>query len=333
VRRSIDRITDLVASVLFIPAAPFLFMASRKRWSLRTARRLQDAINVTVLRNHYYEPVLTDVELRRDAPEIRDLPGIDWNYEGQLTILRHFSFGPELRALNGKSVNGRRFDYDNRMFGLGDAEALYSFVRAFRPSTIIEVGAGYSTMVARLAIEANREEDQTYQCRHICYEPFENPWLDGLGAEIRREKIEDADVTLFGRLMCNDIVFIDSSHVLRARGDVEREFLRILPALAGGVFVHVHDVFSPRDYPKGWLVEQRRFWTEQYFLEAFLTLNDSFEVVLALNQLFHQREPELFRAFPCLGTRLTEPGSFWIRRKPDALCSNATVRARPQKGD
>lgn len=317
----INRAVDAAAATVFPLAVPFLVLASRKRFWLRHARRLQDAVGVTVVRNHYYEPVTTASDLIRNPNDVRELPGVDMNLDGQTALLARFSYAHELQSLEGRAVNGRRFSYANPMLGPGDSEALYSFVRAFKPKTIIEIGSGHSTLVARLAVATNQAESP-HEVRHVCFEPFENPWLESVGAEIRRERIERADLSIFRQLEPNDIVFIDSSHVLRAMGDVECEFLRILPLVPPGVIVHVHDIFTPRDYPAEWICDQRRFWTEQYLLEAFLSFNDAFEVLLALNDLHHRGLRELRRAFPVLAAKpASSPGSFWIRRKAAATGS------------
>jgi hypothetical protein len=99
-------------------------------------------------------------------------------------------------------------------------------------------------------------------------------------------------------------------------GDVEFEFLHILPNLPEGVIIQVHDIFSPRDYPAQWLKEERRFWNEQYLLEAFLSFNKEFEIICALNQLMHLGSAQFKRAFPVLADRGADPfvGSFWFRR-------------------
>lgn len=318
-KRQVGRAVDVTAAALFPLAVPFLVLAARRRWRLQLSRGLQDRIGVTVVRNHYYEPVTTEADFIRDPAEMRALPGIDFNLAGQIAVLEKFNYGAELQALEGRTINDRVFSYANPMLGAGDAEALYSFIRAFRPATIVEVGSGHSTLVARLAIAANLAETAACAPRHICFEPFENPWLEGVGAEIRRERIERADLSLFGELQAGDLVFIDSSHVVRPMGDVECEFLRILPVLPPGVLVHVHDIFTPRDYPAEWLRTQRRLWTEQYLLEAFLSFNSAFEVMLALNDLHHRDVPALRRAFPILAAqRDAAPGSFWIRRKQAA---------------
>jgi hypothetical protein len=106
-------------------------------------------------------------------------------------------------------------------------------------------------------------------------------------------------------LEANDILFIDSSHVIRQQGDVEHEYLRLLGLLRPGVIIHAHDIFTPRDYPAAWVLEDRGLWNEQYLLEAFLSFNDSFEVLAALNYLSHEHRDALCNACPIL---VKEPG-------------------------
>jgi hypothetical protein len=146
--------------------------------------------------NHYYEPSYTAADIFRDPDEPRKLAGIDWNLKGQLALLETFTYGPDLLALEGRSYRG----HDNGWFGPGDAEALYAMIRHFKPRRIVEIGCGQSTLVARFAIADTTAVDPLYQCRQICFEPFENPWLDELGVEVRRERIERADPSRSGRL-------------------------------------------------------------------------------------------------------------------------------------
>lgn len=128
-----------------------------------------------------------------------------------------------------------------------------------------------------------------------------------------RRKVEDLDPTFFASLRENDILFIDSSHIIRPQGDVLFEYLRLLPALNKGVIVHVHDIFSPRDYPARWMRDEVRFWNEQYLLEAFLTHNGAWQVMGALNYLRHHHQEKLKAIAPFLGPR-NEPGSFYMRK-------------------
>lgn len=248
--------------------------------------------------------------------EERPLPGVDFNEAGQLDFLGRCVWSEELRRIPVKKTSPTSFGYDNGAFGDGDADMLYNFIRLFRPSRIVEVGSGNSTLMARLAVEANRRDDPAYACRHVCIEPYEMPWLEAIGVEVVRERVEHADPALFAALGENDILFIDSSHVIRPFGDVLKEFHEIVPTLAKGVLVHVHDVHTPRDYPAPWLREERRLWNEAYLLESFLAFNSDFEIISMVNWLKHNHFAKLaavcghMKDFPDC-----EPGSFWFRRK------------------
>jgi glycosyltransferase involved in cell wall biosynthesis len=312
-------VRDGVALALFVPALPFLKFAAPRRATLPVVRGLLDRAGVTVVANHYHEPTYSAEHIFRDPDAPRVLAGIDWNLDAQTQLLAQFDFGAALHSLEGRRSRGRTFSYSNGYCGPGDAEALYCMIRHFKPRTIVEVGCGQSTVVAHFAIADAKAEDSRYSCRQICYEPFENPWLEDLGVEIKRELIEKSDLSLFRSLSAGDIVFIDSSHALRPMGDVEFEFLHILPNLPKGVIVQVHDIFSPRDYPAQWLNVERRFWNEQYLLEAFLSFNLEFEIICSLNHLMHLGSPQFKHAFPILAERGPDPfvGSFWFRRVKD----------------
>lgn len=126
-----------------------------------------------------------------------------------------------------------------------------------------------------------------------CIEPFENDWLTKLNVEVKRQKVEDIEVSFFQSLTENDFLFIDSTHMIRPQGDVLFEYLTLLPTINKGVVVHVHDIFTPRDYMEEWLKEGVNFWNEQYLLEAFLTYNSEFEILCAVNYLKHNHFKEL----------------------------------------
>ena len=91
------------------------------------------------------------------------------------------------------------------------------------------------------------------------------------------------------------------------------EYLEILPALQKGVFVHVHDIFTPRDYPPAWMQKGKVFWNEQYQVEAFLSFNGSFKVMGAINFLQHRHFAKLSAKCPTLSVD-SEPGSFWMKK-------------------
>ena len=137
----------------------------------------------------------------------------------------------------------------------------------------------------------------------------------GLAGQVKR-KVEDLDYDFFDQLGKNDILFIDSSHVLRTGNDVQYLYLEILPRLKEGVIVHIHDIFLPYEYPQQWVVENRVFWSEQYLLQAFLTLNPCFEVLFGnyfMTQNYAEEMGAVFSHPPGYRQR-NVPDSFWIRR-------------------
>jgi predicted O-methyltransferase YrrM len=199
------------------------------------------------------------------------------------------------------------------MFTRGDAEFWYQMIRHLKPRRIYEIGSGYSTLMARHAISALQKEDATYACSHVCVEPYEMDWLEQTGVTVLREKVETLGVEKFRELESGDVLFIDSSHIIRPEGDVLFEYLELLPSLAPGVVIHIHDIFTPRNYLSDWLESKTLFWNEQYLLEAFLSYNSNFEVMAAVNHLYHEHRGALQEVCPML-TDQSEPGSFYIRR-------------------
>jgi hypothetical protein len=312
----------LILDVLVIPVTLFaaLWMKLIRRtgvFRLRVSRFIFNTIGVFPIRDYYYEPLFNFSALKTPLNQERDLAGIDWNDAGQLALLEKFHYNDELLAFPQQAQGNHSFYYQNPNFGRGDAEYLYNMIRHFKPRKIIEVGCGFSTLLAKAAIAANVKEDEHYHCQQLCIEPYEMPWLEQLsGIEIVRLPIENVDASVFSSLGHNDIFFIDSSHVIRPQGDVLVEYLSILPKLAKGVLVHVHDIFSPRDYPEEWLVEQVRLWNEQYLLEAFISFNSHFEIIAALNYLRHRHLEKLATVCPILANSSDkgEPGSFWMRK-------------------
>jgi hypothetical protein len=87
------------------------------------------------------------------------------------------------------------------------------------------------------------------------------------------------DLTLLDALEAGDILFIDSSHVVKAGSDCQLLFSDILPRLNLGTLIHFHDVFDRFEYPAAWL-RKGRGWNEQYLLRAFLQFNSAFKIKL-----------------------------------------------------
>lgn len=270
-------------------------------------------VGVFPIRNHYYEPQFDMRQLRRPLDAERPLPGIDWNFPEQLQLLTQMKHAHEVKALLEAPAQAFGFSLGNVAFESGDAEYWYQLIRLKKPRRIFEIGSGHSTLLAIQAVRMNVADDPAYACKHLCVEPFEMPWLEQTGVQIVRKKVEDLAPAFFAELEENDVLFIDSSHMIRPDGDVLFEYLELLPTLRPGVIVHVHDIFSPRNYPRLWLEEHVLFWNEQYLLEAFLTHNPNWKVIGALNALHHVHAAELQAVCPHLRPA-HEPGSFYMQR-------------------
>ena len=280
---------------------------------LPLCKKILIKIGVFPIRNHYYEPMFDMSALKKPLSEERNLPGINWNIEEQLELLKSLSFADELKNIPNSKNNKLEFHFNNAAFESGDAEYWYQLIRMKKPERIFEIGSGNSTLMAIKAIGLNKQENPNYHCKHVCIEPYEMPWLEKTEVTVMRKKVEDVEISFFDELSENDILFIDSSHIIRPEGDVLFEYLELLPALNKGVIVHVHDIFSPRNYLETWLNSDVRFWNEQYLLEAFLSENTKWKIIGSLNYLHHSSFNQLKTACPYL-TPDHEPGSFYMQK-------------------
>jgi hypothetical protein len=301
----------ILAPMVRAAALPMRMFRSRGVEHLPRSREALRRAGVFPIVDHYYDPLIDTGGLKGlDQP--RRLPGIDFRLEQQVALLENFEDVEGLADVPWESGDETQFSLNNPAFGEGDSDLWFHVVRHFKPRRIIEIGSGHSTLMARRAIERSRSLDPAYSCEHICIEPYEMPWLEKVATVIRK-RVEEIDTAFFDSLAANDILFIDSSHMIRPQGDVLKEFLEIVPSLASGVIVHVHDIFTPRDYPAGWLRDKMLFWNEQYLLEAFLSFNSAFQVLLGANMLKHERYEALKAKCPSV-TPTSEPGSFYFQR-------------------
>lgn len=316
-RKCIFTLTDCLLapfSILFLP----LLKRIRRLGVLNfpVHKWLFSKIGVFPLADHYYEPQFV-FEQGYNASCKRKLM-IDFREGKQLTALSAMRYQEELNDLTIDAC-GDDFYVNNPAFSTADADLYYLLIRNKKPSRIVEIGSGFSTRLALKAIRKNKEEGVVTKL--TCIEPYEMAWLDRQeGIELIRKKLEEVPQGTFTNLGENDILFIDSSHIIRPGNDVLVEYLEILPLLQKGVLIHIHDIFSPRDYPKKWITEEYRFWNEQYLLEAFLYFNNSFQVMFSVNHLCHDFFEVASRTLIHMRAG-AEPGSFWIEKMEDHSCS------------
>jgi len=311
----------LIKLLLFI-GIPFTYLSATwlKFVTLFDNNRISDKIfmklGILPILDHYYQPMINPGKiLHKSLREDRKLSGIDFNEIEQLELLSKFNYNAELSKFPVEKRNENEYFYNNKSFCSGDAEYLYNMVRHFKSCKIIEIGCGSSTLMIQNAIRQNLNDNIKYACQHFCIEPYEQPWLEKIEIQLLRERVENIDRLFFQNLEANDILFIDSSHIIRPQGDVLFEYLEILPMLKSGVLVHIHDIFTPKDYLNEW-VYNHVLWNEQYLLEAFLTYNSEFRIIGALNFLSHHYRKEFAEKCPIFKNQNDrEPGSFWMIRK------------------
>ena len=264
---------------------------------------------------HFYLPI-PDTRTLRDASFERQsqLPGVDMNEGGQLELVRNVfpRFREEYDRIPFEPTGvPHEFYFANDLFSGTDALALYCMVRHFRPKRVLEVGSGFSSRVTGAALLRNGDGATL-----TCIEPYPDDVLrqgfPGLSRLIAKP-VQDVGTEVFEELGPGDVLFIDTSHVVAIGSDVNYLFLEVLPRVKPGVIVHVHDIYFPTDYPRAWVMEERRFWTEQYLLQAFLAFNTQFEVLLCNNYVWRKHRQAVLETFP--RSPWWGGGSFWMRRR------------------
>jgi hypothetical protein len=202
-----------------------------------------------------------------------------------------------------------------------DALTLYMMIRHLKPRRYIEVGSGVSTYYCSLAAERNAAEGHPLQI--TCIEPYPYEKLSTIaGIRVLAQKVEDADPALFQELQENDVLFIDSSHILRVDGDVPFLFLEVLPALNPGVMTHIHDIPFPYNFPYPpelwiWGQDWPMFWNEAMVVQAFLAFNRNFKICLCTPLIRHFDEAFLKERIPIyepIAQNANAFSSLWLRR-------------------
>ena len=307
-------LVDLIVGLFALIASPFLKLFTRiGAGRMPISRELFKTIGLYPISDHYYQPLFNDKALKNKLSAVRELPGIDLSLENQIDLCKTLTYSSELAALgwSEQPKENKGFHFSNGNFEAGDADFLYQFVRKTKPARVIEIGSGSSTKIVAEALFKNRELDKK-PSKHIAIEPYENNWLETLPVEVIRKPVESCPIELFKDLKEGDLLFIDSSHMIRPQGDVLFEYLNIIPSLNSGVYVHVHDIFTPRDYPENWVKKDVRFWNEQYLLESMLSNQNRYKPVAMLNHLKHTHPEVLASVCPYLKP-MDEPGSFYFR--------------------
>jgi predicted O-methyltransferase YrrM len=308
-------------------------------------------LNVALTRD-YYSPLPVRRELLRHR-ERWDRPsamiGVDYDLDAMKALHRDLveRFYGEWRELPPYAAC-KKMGYGPGFTEL-DAMGLYLMLRHRRPRRFVEVGSGLSTWYAARAIERNAAEGHPGEL--LAVDPWASEKVRSIaGLQVLRQPVQDAPFEVFEGLVGGgegdggggghgigegDVLFIDSTHVVKIDGDVPHLYLEVVPRLAPGVLVHAHDVHFPYNvpHPAEQYVVRRKwgwYWTEAMLLQAFLAFNREFEVVLSLPLLRHFDEEFLRSSTPMYrGVEVedhdTHFGSIWFGRR----ASNEAPEAKP----
>ncbi len=278
-----------------------------------------ESIHTSHPNGHFYSPVVDPSQL--DPSKLWSLqpqtPGIDFNEASHETILREvfprWMLDYDYPELLEETPNLAEFFTRNSQFSWLDSRAFFVLLREWKPQRLIEVGSGFSTL---LAADVNRR----FLDRSIditCCEPYPREFLrngiDGVSRLIE-DKVQNVALEEFTTLQRGDILFIDSSHVAKTGSDVNYLYLEVLPRLASGVRIHIHDILLPHEYPREWVIDENRSWNEQYLVHALLMFSSGFRVTFGCS-FAHWRFPELVQQALALPSgRAFGGGSLWLER-------------------
>ncbi|MGM0932651.1 MAG: class I SAM-dependent methyltransferase [Bacteroidota bacterium] len=284
---------------------------------VRTLHRLNS--NSKFPAGHFYSSVVSLDEIKIRQKEIwpdlipKNIPGINLNEKEQLQLLYELSFCFKKLNFPERKVNERRYFFRNSYFSYGDGYILGAILLHFKPRRIIEVGSGFSSA---LMLDVN--DLFLNNSVHLTFiEPFPENRLKhilkhGKNSNVTTitKTVQEVELKEFKELEKGDILFIDSSHIVKTGSDVNYILFQILPVLKKGVLIHFHDIYHPFEYPKSWILDGFG-WNESYFLKAFLMYNNNFKILFFSEFIvkYHRDKLEQLPLF------LKSPGSsLWLEK-------------------
>ncbi|MCS3744337.1 class I SAM-dependent methyltransferase [Rhizobium sp. BK661] len=236
---------------------------------------------------HFYSPIVDKFEAttyfdrERGAPVPDAIAGVTVDRSALLDLWNKLVPLMHDNPFPAEKSEDFRYYFGNPNFSYGDGSVWHAMLRYLKPKRVIEIGSGYSS--ANLIDTIERYFDHDVELTFV--EPFPELLRNLIGdapgrARILPNPVQDCDLGVFRALEAGDILFIDSTHVLRTGSDVCFELFEILPVLADGVIVHIHDMFWPFEYPEQWVIDDNRSWNELYAVRALLTGNPEWKVIM-----------------------------------------------------
>jgi hypothetical protein len=271
-------------------------------------RLLQQKYGITITRADFYSeiPTIADLEQSFATPSLLKLDGIFPDNAAMIAELDRLmkvshEFDPPL-----KSSRPGEYAWEGGPFSYSDAMAYYAMIRTRRPRTIVEIGSGWSTLIAQIACAKNG------MGRIICIEPYPSEFLEAMpGIELVKRRAQDIETGFFNTVLRDgDLLFIDSTHTVKHDSDCLHIYLRLLPAIASDITVHVHDIYLPDSLPLSQMRDNQIFWNEQYLLYAYMCSNPRTHAIYGSR--YHSRfNPEMLDRF-MHGRYKAGGASFWF---------------------
>jgi hypothetical protein len=303
---------DIFFDILILPLCAFsgiIFKIYKKIGvaNLSLTTKLLKQIGIFPIRNHYYEPQFIHKNVK-----FKNQKYIKINFNTHYSIFGKLKFNNELKKLNLHNQKSKfGFFINNSFFEAGDFDFLYQFIRYSRPKKIIEIGSGYSSIIAYEAIIKNFQNSKKF-CKMTCIDPGNIDQISNLNKiKFINKKIEEIKINIFKSLNSGDLLIIDSTHMIKPDGDVLKIYNEIIPNLKKGVNIMIHDIFIPYEYPQYWLDKHMLFWNEQYLLQAILNSN-KYKILAPLYYLKRNKFNQLKKVCPYLKTD-SKPSSFYIK--------------------
>ena len=183
------------------------------------------------------------------------------------------------------------------------------WVRTRRPRTIVEIGGGWHTSIARMACAKNGLG------RIVTIERNPGESLVALwGVEVIRRHVREVETEFFtDQLRDGDMLFVDLTHAVRHDGDCLHIYLRVLPAIEAAITVQAHDIYLPDTLSLERMRDNQIFWNEQYLLYAYMYGNPGIRALYGSR--YHLRHnPDMLDQF--MHGRFRAGGaSFWFEQK------------------
>ena len=276
--------------------------------------------NLFVPPGHFFSPIVDPIEADRHIAGLEasltpvSLNGIKMDREAMIGKWNNLLPFLDVIPFPINQTSGFRYAFENPAYSWGDGSILHAILRSHRPRRLIEVGSGWSSACAIDTIEMYCDNE----CDVTFVEPHPQLLRELIGktatnVRILEVPVQQVPLNVFDSLGSGDVLFIDSTHILRTGSDVCFELFEILPRLAPGVLVHFHDIFWPFEYPRLWAVKENRSWNELYAIRAFLTNNDDWRIVF-FNNYFAKFEQTLIETtYPDFLNNTG--GALWLQRR------------------